>query len=102
MARTRNSDPGRVSALHYATTPRQRHAKPLVYAYLLLPWLGAWCGGGGLGTLYAQEQVPCVACQVLSILPQQADLVPETRISRRSSSNARSRSCAAGSRRRRF
>src|SRR6266511_218050 len=74
MARTRNSDPGRVTALHYAATPRQRHAKRLVYAYFCALWLGA-------GIAQAQERngpgVPCVACQTLSVAPSQVASFPD-------------------------
>src|SRR5436309_16091588 len=80
MARTRTSDPGRVSALHYAATQWQRHAKRLVYAYLLL--LGLRVGGMGTGTVHAQDRqstaVPCAACQVLSLRPEQVvELLPD-------------------------
>src|SRR5712664_1518050 len=86
MARTRNSDPGRERALHYAATPRQRHAKRLVYAYLLLFGLGA--GGIGPGPVLAQDRgpgtegsakaaVPCVACQTLSLEPSQVSVLPD-------------------------
>jgi hypothetical protein len=65
-------------ALHYAATPRQRHAKRLVYAYLLLLGLGAGGWGTGLG---AQErnspEVPCAACQALSVTPTQAASLPD-------------------------
>ena len=79
MARTRNSDPGRANALHYAATQWQRHAKRLVYAYL---GLGAWGWGVGLGTVYAQvrEPAPCVACQVLSLSPAQIPLLPDRQL----------------------
>lgn len=62
MARTRTSD----------QTLRPRHAKPLVYACLLAL----------AGTVSAPAQTapvpPCVACQVLSLAPEQADLLPAT------------------------
>ena len=81
MARTRNSDPGREVALHYAATPRQRHAKRRVYAYFLLMGLGAGYSGLGLGAAAAQDRppgaAPCVACQSLSILPPQAGSLPD-------------------------
>src|SRR5437879_5592128 len=105
MARTRNSDPGRVDALHYAATQWQRHAKRLVYAYSFLVGLGAGGWGMGLGTAYAHDRllsavpaharsvmarprrsqsevgakaaVPCVACQVISLQPQQVVLLPD-------------------------
>jgi hypothetical protein len=78
MARTRTSDPGRVAALHYAATPRQRHAKRLVYASFLLAGLVA----GGWGTrLGAQEPnspgVPCVACQALSVASDDVSQLPD-------------------------
>lgn len=80
MARTRTSDPGRVETLHYAATPRQRHAKRLVYAYFTALGLGAGGWGIGLGTAGAQERsldaVPCVACQVLSLVPGQVAALP--------------------------
>src|ERR1700741_5458059 len=95
MARTRNSDPGRETTLHYAATPRQRHAKRLVYAYLLLIALGATGWGPGPGTLLAQDRPaialgaadlataggPCVAYQTFSILPNQTGSLPD-RLSR--------------------
>jgi hypothetical protein len=78
MARTRKSDPGRVEALHYAATPRRRHAKRLVYAYLLL---GLGAGGWGMGSEVANAQerdaVPCVACQVLSVTPAEVVSLPD-------------------------
>jgi hypothetical protein len=90
MARTRKSDPGRVEALHYAATPRQRHAKPLVYAYLLLGLAGGllgWAPGpvqaqGNdrpvvLGAEALAEAVPCVTCQSLSVTAVQIPLLPE-------------------------
>ena len=78
MARTRKSDPGRVEALHYAATPRQRHAKPLVYAYLLLGLVaGAWAWPGGVVNAQEQEVPPCVACQTLSVLPGQVPALPD-------------------------
>src|SRR4051812_8384412 len=51
MARTRNFDPGRDRALHYASTRWQRHAKRLVYAYLIVASLpgGRGAAGGGQG-----------------------------------------------------
>src|SRR5258708_23402913 len=88
MAGTRNSDPGRARALHYAATPRQRHAKRLVYAYLLLVGLGAGGWGIGPGPALAQDRglgaepsakvaVPCVACQTLSLEPNQVSVLPD-------------------------
>src|SRR5258708_21914165 len=86
MARTRNSDPGRVKTLHYAATPRQRHAKRLVYAYFArLRGVAASAGQSGLMAIAlaavsagvaaqpegAASSVPCVACQALSALPAQ-------------------------------
>src|SRR3982751_1672786 len=44
MARTRNFDPGRDRALHYASTRWQRHAKRLVYAYLFVASLPVGLG----------------------------------------------------------
>jgi hypothetical protein len=65
-------------ALHYAATPRQRHAKRRVYAYFLLMGLWAWGWGLGQGTAQAQDRgIPCVACQTLSILPPQAGSLPD-------------------------
>src|SRR5258708_6223582 len=88
MARTRNSDPGRAPALHYAATPGQRHAKRIVYAYLALAGLGAAVWSTGLGTACAQDRalgaevlakaaVPCVACQTLSLEPNQVSVLPD-------------------------
>src|SRR5215204_3386803 len=51
MARTRNLDPGRDRALHYAFTFRKRHAKRLVYALLMAFALG----DGGLASLGAGQ-----------------------------------------------
>jgi hypothetical protein len=80
MARTRNSDPGRVEALRYAATPRQRHAKPIAYTYLLVGFAAAaWVWA--VGRAEAQERpaadVPCVACQALSLSPEQRSSLPE-------------------------
>src|SRR5258708_5990026 len=92
MARTRNSDPGRVKPLHYAATPRQRHAKRLVYAYFArLRGVAASAGQSGLMAIAlaavsagvaaqpegAASSVPCVACQALSALPAQVFSFPE-------------------------
>src|SRR3954464_11203963 len=49
MARTRNFDPGRDRALHYASTRWQRHAKRLVYAYLIVASLPVGLGAVGQG-----------------------------------------------------
>src|SRR3954467_11267464 len=49
MARTRNFDPGRDRALHYASTRGQRHAKRLVYAYLIVASLPVGLGAAGQG-----------------------------------------------------
>src|SRR5687767_3941001 len=84
MARTRTSDPGRVPAPHYAATDGQRHAKPRLYAYLAtaaawarlgLTIVGLW--GFSPGMAQAQGNVPCAACQVLSLAPDQAALMPD-------------------------
>src|SRR5215203_5416278 len=96
MARTRNLDPGRDRALHYAFTFRKRHAKRLVYALLMALALG----DGGLASLAAGQgdarfargagqasgsgrvaadigsEAPCVACQALSIAAEQIRLLP--------------------------
>src|SRR5438045_3916777 len=86
MARTRTSDPGTGSALHYAAASRQRHAKRLVYAgcrllVLALPMIHVV----GPTAAAAQQSVPqtpresaapCAACQVLSISPDQMTLIP--------------------------
>src|SRR5258708_8753340 len=88
MAGTRNSDPGRARALHYAATPRQRHAKRLVYAYLLLVGLGAGGSGIGPGPALAQDRglgaeqsakaaVPSVACQTLPLQPNPVPVLPQ-------------------------
>src|SRR5229473_2191756 len=92
MARTRNSDPGRVKTLYYAATPRQRHAKRLVYAYFArLRGVAAAAGQCGLMAMAlaaasagvaaqpegAASNVPCVACQALSALPAQVFSFPE-------------------------
>src|SRR5258708_32761848 len=92
MARTRNSDPGRVKTLPYAATPRQRHAKRLVYAYFArLRGVAASAGQSGLMAIAlaavsagvaaqpegAASSVPCVACQALSALPAQVFSFPE-------------------------
>src|SRR6185436_18096170 len=79
MARTRKSDPGRVGALHYAATPRQRHAKPLVYAYLLLGLLAAlhWGESGVQAQGVDGSQVPCAACQSLSLTAAEIPSLPE-------------------------
>ena len=87
MARTRKSDPGRVDALHYAATPRQRHAKPLVYAYLLLGLAGGFPGwppalvqarqANGNERPAQAEVAPCSACQSLSVTAAQIPLLPE-------------------------
>ena len=74
MARTRNFDPGRAAALHYASQ-WHRHAKRLVYAYLCA-WVTA---GQGLPAAFAAGQeppVPCVSCQALSIAPEQIAILP--------------------------
>jgi hypothetical protein len=80
MARTRKSDPGRVESLHYAATPRRRHAKPLVYAYLLLG-LAATIPGGVVGVqaqgVDGAEAAPCVACQSISLTATQIPSLPE-------------------------
>src|SRR3954469_25246357 len=96
MARTRNFDPGRDRALHYASTRWQRHAKRLVYAYLCvasLPvGLGAVAalpvgqgrvaslpvghGAENIGQRTDSEGAPCVACQALSITPAQIAVLP--------------------------
>src|SRR4051812_32933311 len=74
MARTRNSDPGRDRALHYAATPGRRHAKPLVYA--------CWLVVAAVAPLRAGDQaagapeVPCVPCQILSVAPEQVPALP--------------------------
>src|SRR3954470_2730983 len=47
MARTRNFGPGRDRALHYASTRWQRHAKRLVYAYLIVASLPVGLGAVG-------------------------------------------------------
>jgi len=81
MARTRNLDPGRDPALHYAFTFRKRHAKRLVYALFLIASLLVGQGAGAVAPLpvgggaeavaslpVGQGQgVPCVACQALSV-----------------------------------
>lgn len=89
MARTRNLDPGRDRALHYASTARRRHAKRLVYAYLLIVGLASW--GRGLPVALAgpavktshhgepqtgAQAVPCVACVALSATIEQASAFP--------------------------
>src|SRR3954470_22023197 len=82
MARTRNLDPGRDHALHYAFTRWRRHAKRLVYAYWLLVGLDAICPGAGFAARLAYAQpsdqaaVPCAACQVLSVTPGQVTDLP--------------------------
>src|SRR5438105_11280402 len=89
MARTRTSDPGRDSALHYAAASRQRHAKRLVYAgfRLVVLALTAVHGAGPTAAAAPQQTVPhgpresaapCAACQVLSISPEQVSLIPES------------------------
>lgn len=83
MARTRTSDPGRVEALHYAATPRQRHAKRLVYVYFAILGLGvagrdsglAWADGQTAAP--GQEGAPCAACQSFSLTPTQLSALPE-------------------------
>jgi hypothetical protein len=50
---------------------RQRHAKPLVYACLLAVGL---CGAAAAQD--HAEPVPCVGCQVLSLIPAQVDALP--------------------------
>src|SRR4051812_5438260 len=87
MARTRTSDPGRVTALHYAATPWQRHAKRLVYAYSLILWsvapawtLGARIEGQAAGQAAVQrvaEAVPCVECQAFSVPAGSMGALPE-------------------------
>ena len=85
MARTRNLDPGRVSALHYAFTRWRRHAKRLVYAYLSLVGLEVTLAGhpagltrAGLGPVApgvtvlgqrAQRAAPLPSAQQASTLP---------------------------------
>src|SRR3954467_10052610 len=93
MARTRNFDPGRDRALHYASTRWQRHAKRLVYAYLIVASLpvGLAAAGQGqgrgaslplgqgaekIGQRTDSEGTPCVACQALSITPAQIAVLP--------------------------
>jgi hypothetical protein len=78
MARTRNLDPGRVAALHYAFTRLRRHAKRQVYAFLLVVGLATvpvsvvgQTAAGGQGAA-----APCGACQVLSLTPAQARDLP--------------------------
>lgn len=71
MARTRNLDPGRVAALHYAFTRLRRHAKRQVYAFsALLVGLGAPAAGQGT------PSVPCASCQVASVTPRQVENFP--------------------------
>ena len=79
MARTRKSDPGRVGALHYAATPRQRHAKPLVYAYLLFGLIAAlhWGASGVQAQGVDGSQVPCAACQSISLTAAEIPSLPE-------------------------
>src|SRR5262245_4319343 len=60
MARTRTSDPA---------YQKQRHAKPLVYACLLVLW-------AGLTLAAPPDPAPCVACQVLSVSPDQVGTLP--------------------------
>src|SRR5258708_14295749 len=81
MARARTSDPGRVRALHYAATARQRHDKPLVYACLGPTALGLGLrlsGVAGLGLLLGsvalaqQAAVPCAGCQAFSVTSSHA------------------------------
>ena len=78
MARTRNLDPGRVPALHYAFTRWRRHAKRLVYAYFVLVGLSPepiLAAPGATSPAARQTGVPCAACQILSLTPgQEADL----------------------------
>src|SRR3954466_3295358 len=82
MARTRNFDPGRDRALHYASTRWQRHAKRLVYAYLIAASLPVGLGAVGQGRVASlpvgqgAEGAPCVACQALSITPAQIAVLP--------------------------
>src|SRR3954447_6578952 len=93
MARTRNFDPGRDRALHYASTRWQRHAKRLVYAYLIVASLPVGLGAVGQGRVASlpvgqgqgaeniavgqrTEGAPCVACQALSITPAQIAVLP--------------------------
>src|SRR5436190_23931131 len=88
MARTRKSDPGREQPLHYAATPGQRHAKRQVYASLTALALSAAVWTIGATTATAQDlpagatvraaaEVPCVACQALSVSPVQAGRLPD-------------------------
>ena len=87
MARTRTSDPGRVTALHYAAAAGQRHAKRLVYAYFLLLWPAAPAWSVDLPAAAQSPQppttersataVPCVACQSFSLQPAAIDALPE-------------------------
>src|SRR5215203_1304611 len=80
MARTRNLDPGRVPALHYAFTRWRRHAKRLVYAYFVLAGLGqdGILAGDELPPPVVRQEpaAPCAACQVLSLTPGQAADLP--------------------------
>jgi hypothetical protein len=86
MARTRTSDPGRVEALHYAATPRRRHAKRLVYVYFAFLVLSAADRAGGLAWAEARgsqtpaqgrDAAPCAACQFLSLAPDQIPALPD-------------------------
>ena len=96
MARTRNLDPGRVPALHYAFTRLRRHAKRQVYAFWLA--LVGLAAAGPLGpqpalghpgpALPAARQTsavraarpdpppPCAECVVLSVTPEQTTGLP--------------------------
>src|SRR5689334_418643 len=65
MARTRNLDPGRDPALHYAFTFRKRHAKRLVYALFVT----LVSGGQARAQAQPDAPVPCVGCQAVSIGP---------------------------------
>src|SRR4051794_40248719 len=76
MARTRNLNPGRVSTLHYAFTVRKRHAKRLVYAYLLLLGLPVAARAGEQAAGPDSSAVPCVACLALSVGAEQAGILP--------------------------
>jgi hypothetical protein len=86
MARTRTSDPGRVEALHYAATPRQRHAKRLVYVYFAI--LVLWPPGRANGLAWAEaresqaptqgrDAAPCAPCQSFSLTPEQISALPD-------------------------
>src|SRR5437867_283838 len=74
MARTRTSTSDWESASHRARAVARRYGKPLLYIYLLGVGVGGWVRGVHAGQ--PDAAAPCVACQILSLPPEQADALP--------------------------